>query len=266
LVSQPSLWSFIDGSRPYLIPHLLERTKGAQLDVYIVSDRCEMVIAFINPHTDRLRSLHFELNDSNQFAILRRLNPAPRLCHLEIDSRYSFFRYPEFTPGIAKPTASLHHIQLTAFPITPQLLQLRHLTVVSLDVGSATLRTIFMLLSGNPLLKVVHLWGFPEVFDSEPHLPGSVILPHLEVLSSERIPLHRFEALSPPRGARMFSGFIRGGRSNHHARGSSIVSLSLPPSFSNLQDLQKLRLVDEGEVYVKLEGDGGSLTDRKSVV
>lgn len=264
LVSQPSLWSFIDGSRPYLIPYLLERSKSAQLDVYIVSDRSEMVIAFINPHTDRLRSLHFELNDSIQFAVLRRLNPAPRLCHLEIDSRYPFFRHPEFTPGIARPTASVHHLQLTAFPITSQLLQLRHLTVVSLDVSSATWRTLFNLLSGNPLLKVIHLGGYPEVFDSGDHPPGSIILPHLEVLSSEKIPLHQFEALSPPHGVRMFSGFIRGGRSNHHASGSSIVSLSLPPSFSNLQDLQKLRLVDEGEVYVKLEGDGGSLTYRVS--
>lgn len=240
----------------------MERSKSAQLDAYIVSHRSEIVIAFINPHTDRLRSIHFELNDGNRFAALHGLNPAPQLRRLEIDSQYSFFRHPEFTPGIIKPTASLHHLQLTAFPITSQLLQLRHLTVASLDVDSATWGTLLNLLSGNPLLKVIHLWGYPEVFDSGAHPPGSISLPHLEVLLSEKIPLDYFKALSPPHGARIFSGFIRGGRSNHYARGSPIVSLSLPPSFSNLQDLRKLRLEDEGEVYVKLEGDGGSLTYR----
>ena len=82
---------------------------------------------------------------------------------------------------------------------------------------------------------------------------------HLEILWSEMTPLVHLEALSPPHGARIFSGFAR--RSGRHsAGGSHTASFPIPASFSNLQDLRKLSLVDQGNFYVKLEGEKGSIT------
>ena len=264
MISHPLLWSFIDGSRPGFIPCLLDRSKHNQLDAHIVSRRVGEVVAYINPHIDRLRSLHLELGPvgGNQFAALRALKTAPKLRRLIIECRGVLA--PEnirFTPGIIEPIASLHHLRLSGFPITPQLVQLRNLTFVDLDVSRATLRALLDLLSRNPLLKVIRLWGQRlENFNGDStHPPGSVHLPHLEALCSEMTPLVHLNALSPPDGARVFSGFVRGVPSNY-ARGSYTAAFPIPVSFSNLQGLRKLRLVDQGEIYVKLEGEKGSVT------
>ena len=265
LVSQPTLWSFINGSRPGLIPCFLDRSGNAHLDIYIVSRRVKEVIEYINPHIDRLRSLHIELSRDrdSQFLALRDLEAAPMLRRLNIECRGILGPDNlEFTPGIVGPTPSLYHLQLFGIHITPQLLQLRNLTFVSLDVSTATLRVSLDLLSRNPFLRVIHLWGQDIEASSEDisHPPGSINLPHLEVLLSGMTPLAHLEALSPPRGARIFSGFARGGSPNYYPRGSHIASFPPPASFSNLRDLRKLTLVDQGEIYMKLEGEDGSVT------
>ncbi|KAF9781387.1 hypothetical protein BJ322DRAFT_1080771 [Thelephora terrestris] len=261
VVSQPSLWSLIDGSHPGLIPCLLDRSKNAQLDVYIVSYRVEEIVACINPHVNRLRSIKLDLtfDDASQLTTLRDLHAAPKLRRLEIGCEGTpVSGHLGFTPGVVEPIASLHHLQLVGFPITPQLAQLRTLTFVSLDVSLATLKAPLDLLSTNPFLKVIQLFGHAEVITRYP--PGSINLPHLEVLLSESIPLVHLEALSPPYGARIFSGFPRGAIFDSHARGSYTATFPIPASFTNLRDLRKLRVMDQGEVYVKLEGDKGSVT------
>lgn len=266
MISQSSLWSFISGSRPDLIPCLLDRSKRAPLDVHIVSRRIREVIGYINSRVDRLSSIHFELDydDGSVFDALRDLNAAPKLRRLNIECRGVLVPIPlRYTPGIINPIPSLRHLQLSRFPITPELIRLRDLTVVGLDTGSATLRAVLDLLSRNPLLKVVHLWGRhpPEDLDGDDgHPPGSINLHHLEVLSLEATPLVQLEALSPPHGARIFSGFVRGGSSGSGAEGSYTASYPIPASFSNLRDLRKLHLVDQEEIYVKLEGEKGSIT------
>lgn len=264
LVSQPSLWSFINGSRPGLIPCFLDRSKPAHLDAYIVSRRVEEVIAYINPHIDRLRSMHIELGPGgdSQFVALRDLSPAPILRRLNIECQGILG--PDnlgFTPGIAEPIPPLHHLQLFGIRITPQLIQLRSLTFVSLDVSRDGLGVPLDLLSTNPLLRVIHLWGY-HLGNDNAHPPGSINLPHLQVLSSEATPLVHLEALSPPRGARIFSGFARGGGPKHCPEGPYTVPFTTPASFANLQDLRKLYLVDQGEIYLRLEGEGGSVTYR----
>jgi len=270
LISQPSLWSFISGSYPDLIPCLLDRSKHAQLDVHIVSHRIREAIRYINFHVDRLSSIHFELIDNgrNVFGALRNLNAAPKLRRLNIECRGVLVPDPpSYTPGIINPIPSLHHLQVSRFPITPELIRLRDLTVVGLDAGSATLRTVLDLLSSNPLLKAVHLRGrlSPEDLDGDHgHSPGSINLCHLEVLSLEETPLVQLEALSPARGARIFSGFVHGGSHIPGAVGPYTTSYPIPASFSNLQDLRKLRLVDQEETYIKLEGEKGSITYRMS--
>lgn len=243
----------------------MDRSKSAHLDVYIASRRVEEVIAFINPHIDRLRSIHIELSpDSDrQLVALRDLNAAPMLRRLNIECRGVLD--PDrlgFTPGIIEPIPSLHHLQLFGIRVTPQLIQLRNLTFVSLDLGGATLRVPLDLLSGNPLLRVVHLWGehIGNSNEDSNHPPGSINLPHLEVLLSEVTPLAHLEALSPPRGARVFSGFVRGGGPNDYPPGTSTAYFPIPASFFNLRDLRKLCLVDQGEIYAKLEGEDGSIT------
>ena len=265
LVFRPSLWSFIDGSHPDLIPYLLGRSKNAHLDVYIVSYWVEEVIAYINPHIDRLRSIHIELglNGDSQFVALRGLSAAPMLRRLNIECRGILDPdHLRFTPGIIEPIPSLCHLQLFGIHLTPQLIQLRNLTFVSLDASRAPLKDYLDLLSGNPLLKAIHLWGkhVGHVNEDNSHPPGSINLPHLEVLSSEMIPLVHLEALSPPRGARIFSGFAHRDNPNYHPIGPYTTSFSIPPSFSNLQNLRKLRFVDQKEIYVELGGEGGSIT------
>ncbi|KAF9645476.1 hypothetical protein BDM02DRAFT_506799 [Thelephora ganbajun] len=266
LISHPPLWSFVSGSHPGLIPCLLDRSKHAQLDVHIISRRVRDVINHINPHIDRLSSIHFELghDDGTVFEALRDLNAAPKLRRLNID--YRGVLLPEalgYTPGIAKPIPSIHNLQLFRFPITPELLQLRNLTVVGLDASKTTRRAVLDILSRNRLLKVVHLRGkhLPEDLSSDNrHPPGSINLPHLEVLWSEMTPLIHLEALSPPHGTRIFSGFVRGGGPSCFAGGSHTASYPIPASFSNLQGLRKLRLVDQEVIYVKLEGEKGNIT------
>ena len=263
LVSQPFLWSFIDGSRPSLIPCFLDRSKNAHLDVYINSCRVKEVIAYINPHIDRLRSIHIELGlgGDSQFLALRYLNAAPKLRRLNIRCRRGL--NPGFTPGIVEPISSIHHLQLSGMQVTPQLVQLRHLTFISLDVSGGTLRAPLDLLSRNPLLKAIHLRGTPDrdFIEDSRHPPGSIHLPHLEVLLSELTPLAHLEALSPPRGARIFSGFVTR-QSSDYPREFSSASFPIPTSFSNLRDLQKLCLVYREVAYVKLEGPDGSITCR----
>ena len=263
LISQPSRWSFISASRPDLIPCLLDRSKRAQLDVHIIPRRLTEVIGYINPHVHRLSSLHLELNydSSRAFAALRDLSAAPKLCRLTIEC-LEFPDAPEPTPEIINPAPSLHYLQLFGFPVTPELNRLRSLTVVGLDASNATPKTVLDLLSRNPLLKVFRLWGSysPEALNGESgHPPRSIILNHLETLWSEMTPLVHLEALSPPHGARIFSGFARRG-SRHSVGGSHTASFPIPASFSNLQDLRKLSLVDQGNFYVKLEGEKGSIT------
>ena len=265
LISQPSRWSFISGSHPDLIPSLLSRSNNAQLDVHIVSRRIPEIIGYISPHVDRLSSLHFELgyDGGDAFAALRDLNPLPKLGRLTIECLRVLLPHPH-TPGITNPLPSLRHLQLFGFPVTPELIQLRNLTVVGLDASHATPRAVLDLLSRNPLLKVVHLWGSysPEDIDIDNgHPPGSITLNHLEILSSEMTPLVHLEALSPPHGTRVLSGFVRRGSfSNREVKGSYTASFPIPASFSNLQDLRRLCLVDQGEVYVQLEGENGSIT------
>ena len=267
MISQPSLWSFISGSYPDLIPSLLDRSKCAELDVHVTSRRVPEVIRYINSHVHRLSSLHFEFDyggGDGVDAALRGLGAAPKLRRLTIDCPELFFPDPpEYTPGINNPIPSLHYLQLNGFPVTPQLIQLRNLTVVGLDARRATPRTVLDLLSRNPLLRVVHLWGgySPEALDGDNgHPPGSITLDHLEVILLEMTPLIHFEALSPPHGTRIFSGFARGVGSHGAGGGSYAASFPIPGSFSNLQGLRKLCLVDQKEIYVKLEGERGSIT------
>ena len=215
---------------------------------------------------DRLSSLHFEFNYDNGggFAALRDLNAAPKLCRLTIECLRAFLPDPPgYTPGVVDPIPSLHHLQLFGFPVTPELIQLRNLTVVGLDASRATPRSVLDLLSRNALLKVIQLWGSysPENLDDDTsHPPGSIPLNHLEILWSEMTPLVRLEALSPSHGARILSGFVRRGGSRYReVKGSYTASFPIPASFSNLRDLRKLYLVDQGEVYVKLEGEKGSI-------
>ena len=242
----------------------MDRSRNVPLDLHIISHRVEEVIAYINPHVTRLRGIHFDLNfdDASKLIVLLDLNPAPSLRRLKIECGEALVSdHLRFTPGIVEPIASLHHLELFGFPITPQLVQLKNLTFLSIDVSLSTLRAPLDLISGNPLLKVIKLWGQVEdVFEDNRHPPGSINLPHLEVLLSERIPPVHLEALSPPHGARILSGFARGASPNHRTRGSHAASFPIPESFSNLQDLQKLRLMDQGEIYVKLEGKKGSIT------
>ena len=266
MVSQPSLWTFINGSHPDLIPCLLNRSKHAQLDVRILSYRVQEVIGYINPHVDRLSSIHFELalDDGSAFEALRNLNAVPRLRRLNIECRGILLPDPpNHTPGIVEPIASLHHLQLFRFPITPELIQLRNLTIVGLDVHYTTRGAVLSLLSRNSLLEVVRLSGAlsrGDLDNDNGPPPGSITLPHLKILWLETIPLVQLEALSPPHGTRIFSGFPYGGSSTHLASGSFAASFPIPASFSNLQDLRKLRLVDQEKIYVKLEGEKGSIT------
>ena len=265
MISQPSLWSFVSGSHTDLIPCLLSRSKHAQLDAHIPSYRIQEVIGYINPHVDRLSSIHFELgyDDGSVFEAIRHLDAAPKLSRLNIESWGDISHSsPGYTPGIAGPIPSLHDLQLFRFPITPELIQLRNLTTVSLDATRTTPSAVLRLLSGNPLLKIVRLLGtYPFGLGGDrDHPPGSITLPHLKVLWSEMTPLAHLEALSPPHGARVLYGFSRGSSPNHTPRGTYAAPFTVPRSFSNLQDLRKLRLVDEGEIYVKLEGENGSLT------
>lgn len=264
LISQPSLWSFISGSYPDLIPSLLDRSKRAELDVHVTSHRLPEVIKHINSHVHRLSSLHFRFDrdDGDVHAALRDLDAAPKLRHLTIDCPGFFLPNPPgYTPGITNPVPSLHHLQLHGFPVTPELIQLRNLTVVGLDASRSTPRAILDLLSRNPLLKVVHLWGrhSPEDLGVDTgHPPGSITLKHLEVLLSETTPLVHLEALSPPHGTRIFCGFPRGGL--HGVYGTSYAApFPLPESFSNLRGLRKLCLVDQVRIFVKLEGERGSI-------
>lgn len=241
----------------------MSRSNDAHLDAHIVSRRVEEVISYINPHIHRLGSLHVELdpNDDSQLAALRGLKPAPVLRHLNIECpKFLEINRLGFTPGIIEPILSLHHLQLFGIRVTPQLAQLTNLTFVSLDVRGGTLRVPLDLLSRNPLLKVVHLWGeHTNSSEDNGHPPGSISLPHLKVLLSGMTPLVDLEALSPPCGARIFSGFTPGSGPNHQS-GTRIAHFPIPASFSNLRDLRKLCLVDRGEIYVKLEGEDGSIT------
>ena len=267
LVSHPSRWSFISGSRPGLIPCLLDRSKHAQLDVHIISRRVPEVIRYTNPHVDRLSSLHIELGETSDFAAIRGLKAAPKLRRLTIKRLgVPFLNPPGYTPGITSPIPSLHHLRLVGFPITPELSQLENLTVVDLDAGCATLKTVLSLLSRNPLLRTVRLRGrhLPQdLNDGNAHPPGSIILNHLELLLSEMTPLIHLEALSPPYGARVLSGFGHGGSYSYREVGPSCTaSYPIPTSFSNLRDLRKLYLVDRGEIYVKLEGEKGNIAYR----
>ena len=271
LISQPSLWSFISGSYPDLIPSLLDRSKHAELDVHVTSHRVPEVIGYINSHVHRLSSLQFEFDydDSSVHAALRGLNAPPTLRRLTIDRRGpSLPDPPEYTPGITDPIPSLRYLRLRGFPVTPELAQLRNLVVVGLDASYSTPRAVLDLLSRNPLLKAFRLWGrhWPEDPDTDNgHPPGSITLEHLEVLLLEMTPLVHLEALSPPHGARIFSGFSSGGYVYFGAEGGSYAaSFPIPVSFSNLRDLRKLCLVDEGDIYVKLEGERGSITYRMS--
>lgn len=265
MISQSPLWSFVSGSRPGLIPCLLSRSKHAQLDVHIPSYLVREVIGYVNPHIDRLSSIHFELDldDGSVFEALRDLNPAPNLSRLKIEYRGDpLLEPPGPTPGVINPTPSLRHLQLFRFPITPELIRLRNLTVVGLDTDSVTPRAVLDLLSRNPLLEVVHLRGterYEDLSDDNGHPPGSITLSHLKVLWLEMTPLIYLEALSPPHGARVFSGFIRDSRPHPFANGSYSASFPIPAPFSNLQDLRKLRLVDQGQLYIKLEGEKGNI-------
>jgi len=266
LISQPSRWSFISGSYPGLIPCLLNRSKRAQLDLHIVSRQVQRIIEYINPHVDRLSSVQLEFyhGDGCVFEALRDLSAAPQLRRLNIDcGRVVVPNPPGYTPGIINPIPSLHDLRLVGFPITPELIQLKNLTIVSLDASSATPKAVLDLLSRNSLLKVVHLRGrliHGDPNDDNGYSPGSIALNHLEVLWLEATPLVHFEALSSSHGARILSGFIRGARAGHSSEGSYTASFPIPTSFSNLRGLQKLRLVDQGEVYVKLEGEKGSIS------
>lgn len=266
LVSQPSQWSLVNGVHPDLIPCLLDRSKGIRLDAIITPDRISDVIEYINPHVDRLSSLQFAFHrvDDSTHTALRNLNPPPNLCCLTIVSVRHFSREPPgYTPGIVNPIPSLHNLWLFGFPVTPELTRLENLTVVGLDASCTPLRTIFDLLSRNPLLKAVHIWGRHTPDGDDGHPPGSVTLNHLEVLWSEVTPLVHLEALALPRGARILSGFeppsIYGYPS---AEGVHTASFPIPASFSNLRDMRKLRLVDQGDVYAKLEGESGGITYR----
>ena len=267
LISQPSRWSFINGSQADLVPCLLDRSKNARLDVLIVSRRASEVIGYVNSHVDRLSSIRFQLHYDNGsiFEVLRDLDAAPTLRRLVIEYRGGLLSDPPgYTPGIIGPTPSLHYLQLLGFPITPELVQLRNLTVVGLDARCAAPRAVLDLLSRNPLLKSVYLWGrrLPGDLDgNNGHPPGSITLNHLKVLWLEMTPLVHLEALSPPHGARIFSGFIRGGSYGRRAvEGICTASVPIPASFSNLRDLRRMRLVDGGEIYVELEGEKGSIS------
>lgn len=249
-----------------MIPCLLNRSKHAQLDVHILSYRVQDVIGYINPHVDRLSSIHFELGlgDDIVFEAIRRLNAAPKLSRLNIECWGGISPDPPgYTPGIVGPIPSLHDLQLFRFPITPELIQLRNLTTVGLDASRTTRRAVLQLLSRNHLLKIVRLWGtYPheDLGGDRDHPPGSIALPHLKVLWLEMTPLAHLEALSTPYGTRILSGFSRGSSPHHFARGTYAVPLIIPRSFANLRDLRKLRLVDEEEIYVKMEGEKGSVT------
>ena len=231
--------------------------------------RVPELIKHIKPHVHRLSSLHFEFDYGGAvgvYAALRGLGAAPKLRRLTIDCPELFFPEPPgYTPGVTNPIPSLRYLQLYGFPVTPELIQLRNLTVVGLDACRTTPRAVLDLLSRNPLLKVVRLWGRypPEDLDGDNgHPPGSITLQRLEILLLEMTPLVHLEALSPPQGTRIFSGFARGGGSDGAGGGSYAASFPIPGSFSNLQGLRKLCLVDQVEIYVKLEGESGSITYR----
>lgn len=207
--------------------------------------------------------MHFNLagDDGTVMQSLRALNAVPELCSLNIECHEIILQRPIYTPGIAKPIPSLHQLKLFHFPITPEVIQLRNLTVVELDALVTTRSVVLHLLARNPLLEIVRIWGkhsYEELDLDDSHPPGSVTLPRLMILWLEMVPLDRLEALSPPHGARIFSGFARRGAPNRD--GSSTASRLIPGSFSNLHGLRKLRIVDQGEIYVKLEGEKGSIT------
>lgn len=238
--------------------------------MHVTSRQVPEVIKYINSHVHRLSSLHLEFNygGSDVHAALRGLGAASKLRRLTIDCPGLFFPDPpEYTPGIIDPIPSLRYLQLYGFPVTPELIRLRNLTVVGLDACRATSRAVLDLLSRNPLLKMVQVWGrySPEDLDSDNgHPPGSITLKYLEVLLLEMTPLVHLEALSSPRGMRIFSGFTRRDGINDEGQGSYTASFPIPGSFSNLQGLRRLCIVDEVEIYVKLEGESGSITYRMS--
>ena len=211
--------------------------------------------------------MHFELDhyDGGVLEALRSLGAASKLCRLNIECRRYLDPLPNFshrTLGIVESIQSLHHLQLFRFPITPDFTQLTNLTVVGLDAGCTTWGAVLHLISRNPLLKVLRLWGTHQdrgLSDDNTHPPGSIALPHLKVLWLEAIPLDCLEALSPSHGTRIFSGFPRGICPSDLPRGDYTGSFPIPASFSNLRDLRKLRLVDQGEIYIKVEGEEGSI-------
>ena len=273
MTSHPPLWSFISGSRPCLIPRLLNRSKHTQLEVHILSHRLQEVVGYINPHADRLSSIYFELDhyddddddDDDVLKALRGLGAAPKLRRLNIECRW----YPDppanfsgHTLRTVESIQSLRHLQLFRFPITPDFTQLTNLTVVGLDAGCTTRGTVLHLLSRNPRLEVVRLWGPHSKRDlngDSGHPPGSITLPHLKVLWLGVAPLAYFEALSLPRCARIFAGFPLKVYPNYVPRGDHNGSLPIPASFSSLRDLRKLRLVDQEKIYTKVEGEEGSI-------
>ena len=263
MLSQPSSWTFINGSHPDLIPCFLNRSKNAPLDAYIpVSPSVSEVIEHINPHIDRLNSLHFfiPVDDIDHVSILRDLKAPPRLRRLNIKCQgFTYTRNPIFTPGIVEPIQSINHLQLSGFPITQPLSQLGNLTFVSLKDNTSPLDVHMDLFAENPFLRVIHLRGsrLRKVGMTGFYPPGSISLPYLELLSSEKTPLIDLEALSPPHGARIFHGF---GQGRDRRMAVYPTSDPIPESFSNLQDLRKLSVVDEGDIYVKVEGEKGSVT------
>ena len=265
MISYPPLWSFISGSRPGLIPRLLDLSKRTQLDVHILSHRLREVVGYINPHADRLSSIHFQLDyyDARVHKALRNLNAAPKLCRLNIECRQYLDPLPIFrTLGPVEPIQSLHHLQLSRLSITPNFTQLTNLTVVGLDADFTTRGAVLHLLSRNPLLKVLRLWGRHsdrDLNDDKGYPPGSIALPHLKVIWLEAIPLVYLEALSPPHGARIFSGFPRRLCPSYLPGGDYTGSFPIPASFSNLRDLRKLQIVDQKEIYINVEGEEGSI-------
>lgn len=270
LTSHPPLWSFISGSRPCLIPRLLNRSKHIQLNVHILSHRFQEVIGYIHPHADRLSSVHFDLGsyDDNHNDVpeaLRSLGAAPKLRRLNIECQW----YPGLLPNFSGHTLrsvesiqSLRHLQLFRFPITPDFTQLTNLTVVGLDAGCTTRDIVLHLISRNPRLEVLRLWGphsNQDLSGDSGHPPRSITLPHLKVLWLGVAPLAYFEALYPPRCARIFAGFPLRICPNYVPRGDYNGSFPIPASFSNLRDLRKLRLVDQEKIYIKVEGEEGSI-------
>ena len=190
VISYPLLWNTIANDSELVTRMCLERSKSLPLTVSHFRFRlwCYSTWQLLSSHSSRFETLSLEGKLScGLYDILINLEPTkdPILrkltlrCTKQLNAA-SFAEYKSLPlPILSKDIPTLHKISLACFPLTPQLIALRHLTTIELiEMGSNPVSGVLDLLANNPHVEQLVLIGSLDN-DGSHWEDLSIALPHL---------------------------------------------------------------------------------------